>query len=328
MYMLWRFGRAFVDGYILNENLKLFATPMYGGQPGWYFYLSIVLVGMLPWTGLLVARGWEAIRPGDRSSGRPDLPDVLLWSWIVAIVVFFSLSQFKLDHYVFPTSPALCLVCARGWHEARNGAARTPTWWGLRLVGPTLIGAGLAMVYAAWQLLDLPPGFLVVPAVLIAAGILTMRTIRDTRVPVWPVAPVIAMATVYAGALLWVMPKLEAGKVVPDVAHWVAAHAGPDDRVATFRLNRWNTAYRFYVGREVTAVESDDEARRFFSEPTPYFIVMTGMLYDALRAAGVPMQIAYEREGRWVTSGRALWRRVDRGTRFIVAVQAPTGNGP
>jgi hypothetical protein len=70
----------------------------------------------------------------------------------------------------------------------------------------------------------------------------------------------------------------------------------------------------------VTVVESDEDARQFFSNPEPYFIVMTGPLYEALRAAGVPMKIGYEREGRWVTSGQALWRRAGDRTRFIVAV--------
>ena len=88
------------------------------------------------------------------------------------------------------------------------------------------------------------------------------------------------------------------------------------------QADRWNTAYRFYVERPVTVVESDEEARQFFSAPAPYFIVMTGQLYDALRAAGVPLRIAYEREGRWVTSGKALWRSRTELTRFIVAAPA------
>ena len=140
-------------------------------------------------------------------------------------------------------------------------------------------------------------------------------------------APFLAAASiiVYAGAIGWVIPKLEAEKVVPDVARWVAAHAAPQDRVATFRLNRWNTAYRFYVNRQVTAIESDESAQQFFSDPTPFYCVMTGALYDALKTAGVPMRVAYEREGRWVTSGRALWRQGGDRTRFVVAVpdQAP-----
>ncbi|MGE3956387.1 MAG: ArnT family glycosyltransferase [Vicinamibacterales bacterium] len=320
-YMLWRYGGEFVDGYILNENIKLFATPMYAGQPGWYFYISIILVGMLPWTGLLLARGAETARAVLRREGPLPLPDVLLWSWILAVTLFFSCSQFKLDHYVFPTSPAMCVLCARTWHDARSGGGGTWTLWGVRSVGPTLMVAGGAVAIAALTLLDLGPSFLLVPAALLGAGLVaTVAAWPGRTLPAWPVAPVLAMGILYIGAVGWVMPRLEEGKVIPDVARWVDAHAGPGDRIATFRLNRWNTAYRFYVNRPVTLVESDEEARHFFSAPGPYYIVTSGVLYDALRAAGVPLRVAYERQGRWVTSGRALWRRGGADTRFIVAV--------
>jgi 4-amino-4-deoxy-L-arabinose transferase-like glycosyltransferase len=322
LYMFWRFRSDFVEAYVFDENIRLFATPMYSGQPGWYFYLWIVAIGMLPWTPLIVSRVVEMARTRDPGSRRHDVPDVLMWAWIVSIVVFFSLSRFKLDHYVFPASPALCLIGARAWHDARGGAS-VPMLWGLRLVGPVLVVAGGAMAYASLAMLDLERAFLVVPSALVIAGLASARYGTLSRMlPRLPVAPAFAMAIVFAGAVVWVIPRLEEGKVVPDVARWVATHAGPGDRVATFRLNRWNTAFRFYVDRPVTVVESDQEARDFFSDRAPYFCVMTGPLYDALTAAGVPMNIAYERSGRWVTSGRALWRRRTDLTRFVVAVPA------
>lgn len=330
LYMLARFGREFVDGYILNENLKLFATPMYAGQPGWYFYLSIVLVGMLPWSGLLLARAIGTIR-AVREGRAAEVPDVILWCWVLSLVVFFSCSQFKLDHYVFPTTPALCLLCARLWDDAADGRTDRLSTLGVQSVGPILLVASAVMVYAAVALLDLERGFLVVPAALgLAGALITMQTRRGRIVPPMPMAPVLAMAVVYLGAVTWVIPRLEQGKVILDVAHWVASHATGADRVATFRLNRWNTAYRFYVARPVTIVESDEEARQFFSAPDPYLIVMTGPLYDALRAAGVPLRIVYEREGRWVTSGKALWRRSQQLERFIVAApeMRPGGAAP
>ncbi len=325
IYMLARFGRDFVEGYILNENLRLFATSMYAGQPGWYFYLSIVAVGMLPWTPMVLARAAELVAGVRRREALP-LVDVLLWSWVVAIIGFFSFSHFKLDPYVFPTSPALCFICARAWRDARDAGPASPAMrWGIRLIGPSLLIAGSLVAYASLSLLDLDRGFLVVPMALIAAGSAATWSMWSGRaLPAIPAAPFVAMAIVYAGAVGWVIPKLEEGKVVPDVARWVAAQAAPADRIATFRLNRWNTAYRFYVKRPVTVVESDEQARQFFSNPEPYFIVMTGPLYDALRAAGVPMKIAYERQGRWVTSGQALWRRAADRTRFIVAVPDTT----
>ncbi|HUR35785.1 MAG TPA: glycosyltransferase family 39 protein [Vicinamibacterales bacterium] len=321
-YMIWRFGRDFVEGYILNENIRLFATPMYAGQPGWYFYLSIVGLGMLPWTFVLVARGADLVW-SRRANGGADLPDVLLWSWVLAIVGFFSFSHFKLDHYVFPATPALCLICARAWHDLRDGRrGTTAVRWGVRGIGPGLVVAGIVVTFAALTVLDLDRSFLLVPAGVLACGIAATRYGWQPALPAIPLAPIVAMGVVFLGASGWVIPRLEEGKVVPDVARWVAAHAAPTDRVATFRLNRWNTAYRFYVERQVTVVESDEDARQFFSNTTPFYCVMTGQLFDALRSAGVPLRVAYEREGRWVTSGRALWRRSGDRTRFVVAVGA------
>ena len=124
VYMLWRFRGDFVHGYLLNENLTLFTSPPYQNQPGWWFYLQIVALGFLPWTLLLVGRLIDDVRGMWR--GAPDTFSILLWSWTIAIVGFFSVSRFKLDHYVFPALPALCLITARAWIDVgRGGGARS-----------------------------------------------------------------------------------------------------------------------------------------------------------------------------------------------------------
>jgi hypothetical protein len=35
----------------------------------------------------------------------------------------FTNSSFKFDHYGFPAAPALCLLCARAWHDSRHGSS-------------------------------------------------------------------------------------------------------------------------------------------------------------------------------------------------------------
>ena len=67
--------------------------------------------------------GGRRARPVDARE-RPDTFDILLWSWAIAIIGFFSVSRFKLDHYVFPALPALCLITARAWIEVRGTFAR------------------------------------------------------------------------------------------------------------------------------------------------------------------------------------------------------------
>jgi 4-amino-4-deoxy-L-arabinose transferase-like glycosyltransferase len=324
VYMLWRFGGAFGRGYVLDENLLLFATPLYANQPPWWFYLGIIGTGFLPWTPLIIGRLVDQLR-GSKPSGRSIDPfEHLLWLWSLTVIGFFSLSRFKLDHYVFPAAPALCLICARAWAEAGSPAAGPGVRAGVRLIGPTLMAAGIGVGIFMVSRLNLPAAALSVAAVLTAAGIWAAVKYRGAGIGGAPLAAIAALGFTYAGLVLWVMPAIERGKVIPDVAAWVASRASPDDRIATFRLNRWNPAYRFYVNRHTEVLESDEQARRFFADPQPYYCVMTRPLYEALRAAGVPIEIAYRRDGLWVTSGKALWKEQPETTEFIVA----TGGAP
>jgi hypothetical protein len=67
-----------------------------------------------------------------------------------------------------------------------------------------------------------------------------------------------------------------------------------------------------------------DEARAFFANPSPAYAVTTQPFADELIAQGVPLRVDYAREGMWVTSGRALWRRRETPTRFVVVSRQTT----
>ena len=58
-----------VNGYVLDENVRLFTASRFANQPGYGFYLQILAVGMLPWTALLVGRLVDDVR--DVLRGRP-----------------------------------------------------------------------------------------------------------------------------------------------------------------------------------------------------------------------------------------------------------------
>jgi 4-amino-4-deoxy-L-arabinose transferase-like glycosyltransferase len=107
-------------------------------------------------------------RPGSRlfddiravvNGERLEAVEMLLWIWTFVIVVFFTLSTFKLDHYVFPAAPALCLLCARAWFDLRN-ARLSPRHAGarvgLQLVGPLVVAMGIACGYLLVVRLELP----------------------------------------------------------------------------------------------------------------------------------------------------------------------------
>src|SRR5262249_46053787 len=173
VYMWLRFGDSFVGGYLLDENIRLYATNRFGPGPSAWFYFRVLAAGLLPWTALVVGRLYDDIRAAFRRDGSLEQVDILLWSWTIAVVGFFSLSRFKLDHYVFPAGPALCLLCGRAWLSMRNHpldrrniGARV----GLHLIGPMMVAIALGGGYMLLARLDLSRTVLLVPAAVGIAG--------------------------------------------------------------------------------------------------------------------------------------------------------------
>lgn len=328
LYMYFRFRQDFVNGYILDENLRLFAASRFENQPGPLFYVQILAAGFLPWTGLLLGRLVDDIAAAVRGETL-DGVETLLWLWTFVIVAFFSASTFKLDHYVFPAAPTMCLLCARAWEDVRaSPGARRHAWSrvGAFTVGPVLVVLGAAIGVLMATRLALPAMTSIVPIALIACGgALTVRMWRLSTAAgsaLIPWSGVAAIGVTYVGILLFALPALEPHKVAPDLARFVASRAAAPDRVATYRLNRLTPAFRFYVNRHTEFLETVEQAEAFFGSGDDFYCVMAHEAYEELTARGARLAILYQREGMWVTSGRLLFRDRPAPTTFVVVGQA------
>jgi 4-amino-4-deoxy-L-arabinose transferase-like glycosyltransferase len=216
LYMDVRFRDAFVAGYLFDENIHLFATDRFRptASNSVWFYFRVLGAGLLPWTALLIGRAYDDLRAAVRRDGSLDAVDVLLWSWTCAIVGFFTVSRFKLDHYVFPVAPALCLTCARAWvalrqqpRDPRIAGARI----GLRLIGPLMLAAAIAGGYMIVARTELPPAAWLVPATMGLAGaaVIAGSSLRGGRPPRVPWIVLGAMTIIYGGLVFWALPALE-----------------------------------------------------------------------------------------------------------------------
>jgi len=333
VYMYFRFGEAFVQGYVLDENLRLYASSRFANQPNFYFYFRILAAGLLPWTGLVLGRLYDDVRVLIRGE-QLDPIELLLWIWTAVIVLFFTLSTFKLDHYVFPAAPSLCLICARAWFDVRNArlsTVHTGSRIGLHLIAPIVVAIGLGCGYFLIARLELSRYAIMVPVALTVAGA-SLAALANVRGGLPPRAPWIVLTAVgvtYAGLIAFVLPALERRKVMDDMGHWIAAErhaAAAAPRVASYRLP--NPAFRFYAEQHVTFLDGPAEARAFFDAPGPFYCLMRKPAFDGFVAQGVPLQIAVEREGMSVTSGRVLWRRYLPETRFVLATRAAESKRP
>ena len=222
VYMWLRFRHAFVAGYLLDENVKLFAV-----QPIRHEIRRAVLLprprrrpAPVDWPHRRPAVGDVRTAYRDRTL---DTTSILLWCWTAAIVGFFTASRFKLDHYVFPAAPALCLIGARAWADVRTRIAspqNAGTRLGLQTIGPILVLAGTGGGYFMIARLDLPNAAIAAPIVMLLAGVIVTARVsfNRTHLPDAPWVTLTAMVATYAAVITWVLPALEQRKVVPDVA--------------------------------------------------------------------------------------------------------------
>jgi 4-amino-4-deoxy-L-arabinose transferase-like glycosyltransferase len=326
VFMYLRFGQQFVNGYLLDENVRLFAASRFANQPGFWFYFQILATGLLPWTGLLIGRMIDDLRCVWRGE-RVDAVETMLWAWTLVIVGFFTASTFKLDHYVFPAAPALCILCARAWTDVRlhhRGSPTAASRLGLYSIGPLLVLVGIGCGYFVMARLALPRAAIAVPIALTVAGALltALANVRGALPPRVPWIVISALLVTYAGIIVFVLPALEHRKVVPEMARWVSARARPTHRVCSFRMNRWSPAYRFYVGRHVEMLEDAGEADAFFKRPQPFYCIMRHNAYEEFIARGAKLHVVLEREGMAVTSGRVLFRAPQPPARYVVVTEA------
>ena len=115
-YALHVHGRAFVEGFFVKHNLQRFGGTLEGHSGSIVYYVVVVPLLLLPWTGLLV----PALRAA-RDEWRIGLTRYL-WLWFAFVLVFFSVSGTKLPHYALYGLTPLFVLAAM--HRADLGAGR------------------------------------------------------------------------------------------------------------------------------------------------------------------------------------------------------------
>ncbi|HWR15954.1 MAG TPA: glycosyltransferase family 39 protein [Terriglobales bacterium] len=111
--------------FILEHNLARYSTEVYRHtQPVWYF-LPVLILGLLPWLVFAGASFARAVRKGIRERSSFELFFVI---WAAFPVVFFSFSGSKLPGYILPAIPPFALLAGEYlWRKAVD-TEDVPLW--------------------------------------------------------------------------------------------------------------------------------------------------------------------------------------------------------
>ncbi len=138
-YLVMKANPEFFQRFFIFEHYTRFTTKEHGRYQPWYYFIPVLLLGMLPWTILMfdtLARTWK-----NSSRGNAFNPERFLLIWAIFIYVFFSVSGSKLPSYLLPMFPALALLMGKQLAEM-NG--RRLFWLVAPILPLVLLALGLA----------------------------------------------------------------------------------------------------------------------------------------------------------------------------------------
>ena len=100
---------AFFNYVFVDQQFRRFAQGGFNNPQPWWFYLPVLALLTLPWFAWI----WKGVRRETRMHSFADVR-LLMWTWILVILLFFSLPSSKLIGYILPVLPPLACVLAEG----------------------------------------------------------------------------------------------------------------------------------------------------------------------------------------------------------------------
>jgi 4-amino-4-deoxy-L-arabinose transferase-like glycosyltransferase len=296
IWMYVHFGDRFIQGYVLAGNLYYFTQPaaFSGRAVSHTFYVRAFAGGFFPWSAILLGRlGDLAIRR--RAAPAWSTDEKLLWIWAAIVIGFFSVARFKLDHYIYPAAPALCLIAAKAWQDAavadRSGALVTRL--AVLILGAGLVVAGTFTGVYLFELdLELPDAAIVLPMVLAVGGVALLAAISKARwrVPATPSVLVATLLSLYVVVVTIGLPTLERTKPTALIARTLRQRAPKDAPAGIYKLEQWRASLRYYAQRPLARLSTPEDLAAFASESRPIYVFMVRRDYRILRNSGMKLR--------------------------------------
>ncbi len=112
-------------------------------------FLAVTAVGFLPWSLMLPFALTSAF---SRPLGTKEANIwFLLALWVGAVLLLFTISEFKLPHYGLPAFPAMALLVAKVWDDALARKPAASSVHSLLAPGLAIVGMVGAVFFLGWQ---------------------------------------------------------------------------------------------------------------------------------------------------------------------------------
>ena len=248
----------FAHFFFIHEHFERYLTTEHHREGAWWYFVPILVGGLLPWTTLLPALA----RYGWKGTAEAQPANRLLVIWCGFIFLFFSLSGSKLPGYILPMFPALGLLLGQYLAQAREDVLRPHARAMLVLWAVIGIAAPIVMRYIDRGHVSAPYNVAAGPWISAAAAVYVIFSFAAARKAglddklrsaLWlGTGSLIALQVINAGYQVYSPIKS---------ARIIAAEAAPSIGADTqlFVIRGYDQTLPFYLKRTLTPVEWSDE---------------------------------------------------------------------
>lgn len=283
--MMNEHGVAYLHRFFVDENLERFATDRYNEPRPFWFYVPIVLGGLLPWSPfiLLWFPTWNRALTGKRLVTRAEWRGIL---WAAVPFVFYSLSIGKQPRYILPMLPPMALLMARSViARLPEGGIRTSRHTALAACGTfsalILLSLGLLLHRARPLLFALSPSLaLVCTGVIIVGAVAVLIASWTPRRWALPFTLTCASVSTLLALHYSVVSAADLEPVQRMARIYSTVHQ-PGQPSATYRVFVRNLV--FYTRVPQVDLTVPEAVVAFLQQPEPVVCVMTSDDLAALR---------------------------------------------
>jgi 4-amino-4-deoxy-L-arabinose transferase-like glycosyltransferase len=247
----------FARFFFIHEHFQRFTSNVHRREGAWHYFIPILLLGIVPWLGVLPQSLWH---------GRRDLksagfqPKKMLLTWAVFIFFFFSVSGSKLPSYILPIFPALALLIACYLESATHKAI---------VIAASLLGSSAAVglffvpgipglaksAYEAPLYQAYTPWVAGAAVIALAGSVLAVWLAR--RQKDWALVALGAAGLLSSQAMMLGHQPL--GRYAAGRLHVPAIEAELTPQTPIYSVGRYEQVLPFYLRRTMTLVENADE---------------------------------------------------------------------
>jgi 4-amino-4-deoxy-L-arabinose transferase-like glycosyltransferase len=281
--MWFAHGDAYFQSFFVGDNLERFTTERFNNARPFWFYVPVLLGGLMPWSVYLVAFSADALARLRRRALPLDEVDWRLLLWAAMPVLFFTVSIGKQPRYILPVLPPLAVFVARGIIDRighrRDRLLSSATWI------TAMVYAVLALVFVRMEPLfvNTSPLAIWIPVCLLGCAAIALGGIAATSswrlVPVGSsIAGALVLVSVWFGALAGHRPE-----PVEQMAALIQSHRPSQEPIGVLDVFTRNLG--FYTGAPRMQLYGVDQAGMFLHSPERVLLVLRSSDVPAVATA-------------------------------------------